>query len=224
MWDRSMRRGRPAKMIDQSWFGPTISTSLLVTLKTCSPRQAVSLSRGDRQRLYHLGCSNCLHRLGETPRTVGVSKIAIGRIDAMCFLICPLRDPARTIKGSSGLVSNESAETTDGEQWPLFRRSERGFMSYLNEQCFNSHTLPPSFIVWSATYSYEVRHRTLPRQSHDGSPVGYGHVRGGEGASFFMLVRLVTLRAFLMLVSGRSMMRRSLLVMVGCLFCHGRLL
>ena len=40
MWERSMRRGRPAKMIDPSWFGPTIPASLLVTLKNRFLRQA----------------------------------------------------------------------------------------------------------------------------------------------------------------------------------------
>ena len=57
-----------------------------------------------------------IYDLRETPRTVGVSEKAIGRIHAMCLSIRPLRNPAFTIEGRSGLVSNESADTTDGQQ------------------------------------------------------------------------------------------------------------
>jgi hypothetical protein len=52
---------------------------------------------GDHQCLHDLGCPDCLHRLREAPRTVGVSLKAIGRIDAMCLSIRPLRDPVGTI-------------------------------------------------------------------------------------------------------------------------------
>ena len=107
----------------------------------------MDLSLGDRQCLHDLGCPDCLHHLRETPRTVGVSMKAIGRIYAMCLSIRSLRDPARTIRGSSDLVSNESAETTDREQRRLCYRSGRRLMSYLREQGFNSHTLPSSFIA-----------------------------------------------------------------------------
>ena len=50
--------------------------------------------------------------------------------------------------------------------------------------------------------SHAVRHGTSSRQSHDGSPVGFSHVGGGQGAHIFMMLR-------------------SFLVMVFCLFCHG---
>ena len=55
-----------------------------------------------------LGLPYPIHDLRMTRWTVGVSEKAIGRIDAMCVSIRLLRDPAFMIKGSSGLVSNES--------------------------------------------------------------------------------------------------------------------
>jgi hypothetical protein len=85
-----------------------------------------------------------LYDLCETRRTVGVSEKAIGRMHAMYFSICPLRNPALLIKGRSGLVSKESADTTDGEQCRLAPRSRRRLMRYVSEHGFNSHSSPPS--------------------------------------------------------------------------------
>ena len=56
----------------------------------------MDLSLGYRPCLHDLGCPHGLHRLHETPRTVGVSQEAIGRIHAMCHSIHPLRDPVLT--------------------------------------------------------------------------------------------------------------------------------
>jgi hypothetical protein len=107
----------------------------------------MDLSLGYRQCLPDPGCPHGLHHLHETPRTVGVSEGAIGRIYAMCLSIRPLRDPVLTIRGRSGLVSNESADTAGGEQHRLSPRCGLGFMNYLSEQGFDSHMRPPSFIA-----------------------------------------------------------------------------
>ncbi len=216
-----MRLGRPITMPDQNWFGPRSRPPYSSHSTTASRIRPRDLSRGDRQCLHDLGRSHCLHHLRETPRTVGVSLKAIRRIDAMCRLIRPLRDPALAIKGRSDLVSNEPAETTDREQWRFFPQSGRGFMSDLSEQGVNTIR---SVFHGSAPYSHDVRHETSPRQSHDGSPVGRSHAGGGHGAPFFMLVRLIALRVCLCLMSRLFMMLRVLLVMVNCLFCHGVLL
>ena len=147
-----MSLGRPAKMINQRRFGSTIlAPSACHTQKPLLEAGPIDLSLGSRHCLDDRGCPHCLHRLHETPRTVGVSEREIGRIYAMCLSIGPLRDPVLTTKGRPGLVSNESADTTNGEQRRLSpRRGGEGFMSYLSEYGFNSHTLPPSFIICSA--------------------------------------------------------------------------
>ena len=73
------------------------------------------------------------HDLSETRRTVSMSKKAIGRMHTMYLSIRPLRNPALLIKGRSGLISKESADTTDVEQRRLAPRSGRRLMSqYLN--------------------------------------------------------------------------------------------
>jgi hypothetical protein len=59
--------------------------------------------------------ADCIHHLGETPRTVRMSLKAIGWIDAMGLSIASLRDPACMIKTRADFISNESAETTDRE-------------------------------------------------------------------------------------------------------------
>jgi hypothetical protein len=78
-----------------------------------------------------------------------VSERAIGRIHAICLSIRPLRDPVLTIRGRSSLVSNVSADTTDGEQRRcderLFHRNGWRLTSCLSELFFTSHTRPPSF-------------------------------------------------------------------------------
>ena len=75
-------------------------------------RRAGSWRRSDLTEVL----THCTHELRETCRTVGVREREIGRIRAMCLSIRPLRDPALTSRGRTGLVSNESADTTDGEQ------------------------------------------------------------------------------------------------------------
>ena len=149
----------------------------------------------DRQCRHDLGCPDCLHHLRETPRTVGVSLKTIGRIDAMCLSIGSLRNPALPIRRSSDLVSNEFTETTDREQWRIFSGSGPSVMSDLSEP---GVTIAIRFIFHgSAPYSQDVRHRTFLRQSHDGSPVAFGHARGGHDASLFSFVRLIALRVCL---------------------------
>src|SRR5512141_2038588 len=72
----------------------------------------------------------------------------IGRIQAMCRLIRSRPDPALTIGEGAGLVSNESADTTNGEH---FRCDEHlphwsgcRLTSCLSGQSFKSHTPPSS--------------------------------------------------------------------------------
>ncbi len=81
--------------------------------------------------------------LRETFQTVGVREREIGRIHAMCRSIRPRRDPALTIRGRSGLVSNESADTTNGEQHRcderLSHQSGRGLPSCRSGQIPKSH-------------------------------------------------------------------------------------
>src|SRR4030066_2074357 len=59
---------------------------------------------------------DCTHDLRETLRTIGVSEGGVGRIGAMCLSICPLRHPLFASRGESCLVSNEGADTTNGDQ------------------------------------------------------------------------------------------------------------
>jgi hypothetical protein len=95
---------------------------------------------------------HCIRELLETLQTVGVSEREIGRIHAMCRSIRPRRDPALTIRGRFGLVSNESADTTSGEHCRcherLSHRSGRRLTSFRSEQSFNSHTPPFSFCIY----------------------------------------------------------------------------
>ena len=121
-----MRLGQPAKTIDQSWFTPTIPAPSLPQLKSTSQGRPIDLSLGDQQCLHDMGCPDCLHHLRETPRTVRVGLKTIGRIDATCLSIGLLRDPTCIIRRSSDLVSNESAKTTDREQWRLFSSKRTG--------------------------------------------------------------------------------------------------
>ena len=66
--------------------------------------------------------------------------------------IRPRRDPALTIKEVSGLVSNESADTTDEEHFRsddrLSHRSGRRLTSGLSDQCSRSHMLPLSLSIY----------------------------------------------------------------------------
>ena len=66
-----------------------------------------------------LYCSDPTHELNVTPRTVGVSERAIDRIDATGLSVRLRRHPPLAIGGRSGLVSNEPADTTDGQHCSL---------------------------------------------------------------------------------------------------------
>jgi len=81
-----------------------------------------------------------------------MSEKAIGRIYAVCLSIRPLRDPALPIKGSSSLVSRESADTADGEQGCFAPGNGRRPMYDLSEQSFHCHR-PSSFFQGSITAS-----------------------------------------------------------------------
>jgi hypothetical protein len=91
--------------------------------------------------------ADATHDMRVTHRTVRVSEKAIGWIHAMCHLKRPLRNPARLIKGRSGLIKHELADTTNVKHCRLGPRSGRRFMSYLSEYCFSSHSQPPSVIL-----------------------------------------------------------------------------
>lgn len=69
-----------------------------------------------------LSCFDSIHELCVTPRTVGMSETAIGRIDATGLSVRPQRHPALAIGGRSGLVSNEKADTTHGHHCSLTLR------------------------------------------------------------------------------------------------------
>jgi hypothetical protein len=62
-----------------------------------------------------------------------MSEKAIRWINAMCLSIHSLCNPALIIKGSSHLVSNEPADTTDGEQQGLSSGSGRGLTTCLSD-------------------------------------------------------------------------------------------
>jgi hypothetical protein len=89
----------------------------------------------------------CFHDLCETRRTIGMSENAIGRIHAIGFEIRPSGDPALMIERNHGLISNESAETTDREHRSLSLGREWRLVSYMSEHGFKSHAPPLSFKV-----------------------------------------------------------------------------
>lgn len=95
-------------------------------------KEWLGFSDGDLREVLPHG----ILELGETHWTVGVSERAIGGIHAICPSIRPLRDPAFTISGRSGLVSKEPADTTDREQGlrnePLSHRTGRGLANCLS--------------------------------------------------------------------------------------------
>ena len=90
-----------------------------------------------------------------------MSKNAIGRHRTMRFPVRPPCNPSLMVKGMSGLVLNESAQATDGEQCRLYFRSGRCLMNYLSEHGFPSHSPPPSIIL----------HQARPKQSHGEMPI-----------------------------------------------------
>jgi len=76
-----------------------------------------------------------------------MSKNTISRIHAMGFEICPPGHPALMNERTSGLVSNESADTTDREHRILSLGREWLLVSYLSEHGFKSHAPPLSFKI-----------------------------------------------------------------------------
>ena len=120
------------------------------------------------------------HRLlgfRETCLTVGVREREIGRIHAIGRSIRPWRDPTLTIKRRSDLVSNEFADTTDGEHFRcderLSHQSGRRLTSCLSNQCFKRHTPPLSCCIYqpnkpsrgSSRYSWTTRASQRGRSS-----------------------------------------------------------
>jgi len=71
----------------------------------------------------------------------------IGRIHPMSFEIRPPGNPVLMNKRTSGLVSNESAETTDREHRILSLGRGWLLVSYLSEHGFKSHAPPLSFKI-----------------------------------------------------------------------------
>lgn len=90
-----------------------------------------------------------IHGPLETLRAIRMSERQIGRIRAMCLSICPLGDPMHTIRGRSGLVSNESAHATNREQYRCDERpscqSGRRLTSCVNCRICARHVIPLSF-------------------------------------------------------------------------------
>jgi len=79
-----------------------------------------------------------------------MSENTIGRHRPMCISVRSLCNPTLMIKGMSGLVLNESAQATDGEQCRHSFQSGRCLMNYLSEHGFTSHSPPPSIILHQA--------------------------------------------------------------------------
>lgn len=101
-------------------------------------------------KIQGLASPHAIHNLCKTVWTVGMSENAIGRHRAMGLSVRPSCNPTLMIKGMSGLVSNESAHTADGEQRRLSSRSGRCFMNNLSKHGFISHAPPPSIILHQA--------------------------------------------------------------------------
>lgn len=101
--------------------------------------------------IHDLAGTHSIHDLCITVWTVRMSENAIGRHRPMCFSVRPPCNPTLVIKGMCGLVSNESARTTDGEQRRHSSRSGRRRMNNLSEHGFTSHSLPPSNILHRAS-------------------------------------------------------------------------
>ena len=108
-----------------------------------------------------LAGTHSIHNLCKTVWTVCMSENAIGRHRPMCYSVHPPCNPMLMIKGVCGLVSNESAHTTDGEQRRHSSRCRRRRMNYLSERGFTSHSPPPSIIL----------HQARPKQSHGEMPI-----------------------------------------------------
>jgi hypothetical protein len=66
-------------------------------------------------RMQGLTGLHSIHKLCITVWTIGMSENAIDRHRTICFSVRPPCNPTLMIKRISGLVSKESAHTTDGE-------------------------------------------------------------------------------------------------------------
>ena len=96
---------------------PSVAYLLLIRERPRPSEETSQMISGHRVMPIDLplGCPHySIHELRKTPRTVGMSKKAIGRSHAMCLSVRPLCNPAFTINRRSGLVSKESAHTADG--------------------------------------------------------------------------------------------------------------
>jgi hypothetical protein len=132
--------------------------------------------------IHDLAGTHSIHNLCKTVWTVCMSENTIGRHCPMCFSIRSPCNPTLMIKGMSGLVSNESAHTTDGEQRRLSFRSGRGLMNYLSEHGFTSHSSPPSINLHQARPRTPTRRNANP---HDQAPCSRAAVYGtGNSPSF----------------------------------------
>ena len=94
---------------------PSASTCRLRS-KGSSNSPSVNQGLTTLQRSWNSGSRHSFHCLRETPRTVGVSKKTIGRFHSMYFTKHLFGDPAPTITGTAFLVTNASADATDGEE------------------------------------------------------------------------------------------------------------
>ena len=128
------------------------------------------------------------HRLSglrETCLTVGVRESEISRIHPIGRSIRPRRDPALRMKGGSGLDSNESADTTDGEHLRcderLPHRSGRRLTSCRSTQCFKRHTPLLSFSMYSPGKPFPRIEQVL--MGHKAVTAWAGHRRISTGTS-----------------------------------------
>lgn len=116
-----------------------------------------------REHNADLADPHSIHKLCKTVRAIGMSENAIGRHRTMCFSVRPPCNPTLMIKGMCGLVSNESAHTTDGEQRRLSSRSGRRRMNYFSEHGFTSYSPLPSIILHQAKPRTATRRDANPR-------------------------------------------------------------
>ena len=110
------------------------------------PRRAeLSSRRSDLPEVF----SHRILNLRKTLRTVGMCEREVRRVHAVCLSISPMRDPPADIRARPRLVSNESADTTDGKQWwcdeYVVRGSGRPLRSCVSGRFFKRHTTPLSF-------------------------------------------------------------------------------
>jgi hypothetical protein len=89
-----------------------------------------------------------------TVRTVGMRERELGRIHTVDLAIQPLRNPGLTTRGKSRIVSNECADTTDGEQRRyderLSCRSGKRLTGCWHKGVFKRHEIPPNLCRWTS--------------------------------------------------------------------------